>query len=323
MKRMVIAGGTGFLGTILTRYFQKTREVVILTRGETGFRHGSLHVHWNGKDRGEWIKYLDGAETVINLNGRSVDCRYNDRNKRLIYSTRLDSTRVIGEAIRQVDHPPALWINAASATIYRHSEDREMDEYTGEYGEGFSVDVCQQWENVFNQEKVPGTRKVAIRTGIVLGRDGGPFLHLRRMTRLGLGGKQGNGRQYVSWLHESDFADIIEFLITNASCSGAYNVTAPNPLPNRQFMQALRKSLGMPFGLPAPAWLLEIGARLIGTETELILKSRRVVPVRLQQAGYVFRFPQVSEALENLAGSGKIASGEPERITHVRKFLEI
>ncbi len=322
MKKMIIAGGTGFLGTVLKNYFQPDWEVVILTRGQTGFRNGVLHVHWNAKETGEWVKHLEGASVIINLNGKSVDCRYTENNKQLIYATRLNSTRVIGEAVRSLDNPPELWINAASATIYRHAEDREMDEYTGEFGEGFSVDVCQKWEKAFKMARVPGTRKVAIRTGIVLGRNGGPFIPLRNMARFGLGGKQGNGRQYVSWLHEVDFARIIDFLIRNERCRGAWNVTAPNPLPNQQFMKAMRAAVGMPFGLPAPSWLLEMGARLIGTETELILKSRRVVPARLREEGFVFRFAYVSEALHDLVDSA-VKKDSTSLVPSTRSFLEI
>ncbi len=300
MKRMVIAGGTGFLGTILSKKFRPDWEVIILTRGDTRFRNGHLHVHWDGRSPGEWMKYVDGAEVLINLNGKSVDCRYTDKNRALIYATRLESTRVLGTAVQTATNPPELWINAASATIYRHAEDREMDEYAGEIGTGFSVDVCQQWENEFNKAVVPDTRKVTIRTGIVLGRNGGPFIPLRRMATFGLGGKQASGRQYVSWLHEDDFADIIEFLIRHEECSGPFNVTAPNPIPNTLFMSAMQDATGAFIALPAPEWLLKIGALLIGTETELILKSRRVVPKRLTESGFTFQFPFIAPALKNL-----------------------
>ncbi len=304
MKRMILAGGTGFLGRILTDWFRSRWEIVLLTRRSTCFRDGVLHVHWDGESLNGWEEYIDGADVVINLTGKSVDCRYNAENMKEILESRINSTRAIGEAIKQSNTPPSLWINAASATIYRHSEDMDMDEESGEFGTGFSVDVCREWEAVFNEAKVNQTRKIAIRTGIVMGREGGPFIPLRRMVRLGLGGRQGNGRQFVSWLHARDFAEVIDFLIQNPSCKGVYNVTAPNPVSNKDFMRVMRKAFRMPIGLPAPKWLLEFGAILIGTETELILKSRRVVPARLLDAGYRFKFSKPEDAMISLAGSG-------------------
>ena len=301
MKKIVIAGGTGFLGNCLINHFtSKNAEVVILTRGESR-RIGNVHlVKWDGKMLGAWKETLENADVLINLNGKSVDCRYTEKNKRLIYSTRLDSTNVLGHAILQSKTPPKLWINAASATIYRHSLDKAMDEYTGEIGTGFSVDVCQKWENVFDSFTINQTRKILLRTGIVLGKNGGPLKPLKMLVKLGLGGKHGSGEQYFSWLHESDFVKIIQFLIDNPETSGEYNVTAPSPVPNIRMMRALRSAIGVPFGLPQPKWLLEFGALLIGTETELILKSRRVVPKRLMEAGYKFQFDNIDTAMTDL-----------------------
>ena len=196
--------------------------------------------------------------------------------------------------------PPKVWMNAASATIYRNSLDREMDEYSGEIGSGFSVDVCQKWEAAFLQYDLPQTRKIILRTGIVLGKQGGPLTPLALLTRLGLGGKQGGGNQYFSWLHASDFCRIVEFLNDHSEAKGAYNVTSPVPIRNAEFMTELRGSLHVPFGLPMSQWFLEIGAWLMRTETELILKSRRVIPRRLEEAGYVFQFRNIREALEDL-----------------------
>jgi uncharacterized protein len=299
--KIVIAGGTGFLGSCLVKHYTKMgAKVLILTRGKSRASENIQYVNWNGKNSGTWCEVLEGTDVLINLNGKSVDCRYTEENKKLIYSTRLDATAALGSAVQNCSDPPKLWMNAASATIYRHSLDKEMDESTGEIGTGFSVDVCQKWESTFNSFETPRTRKVLIRTGIVLGREGGPLKPLKMLAKFGLGGKQGPGNQYFSWLHEKDFAGIVDFIIANDSISGAYNVTAPTPVPNSQIMFSLRQVLGVPFGLPLPRWLLEFGAVLIRTEPELVLKSRRVVPKRLLQAGYKFQFENVENALEDL-----------------------
>lgn len=301
MKRMVIAGGTGFLGRSLVDEFKKKGwDITILTRGVSETKNEVRFVHWDATSVGEWTSCLEDADVLINLNGKSVDCRYTEKNKSLIYSTRLDATHALGKAITQCSSPPKVWMNAASATIYRHSLDREMDEYTGEIGSGFSVDVCQKWEAAFQQYDLPPTRKIILRTGIVLGRQGGPLKPLTMLARLGVGGRQANGNQFFSWLHATDFCHIVEFLIDHPETSGVYNVTAPQPIPNSEVMRELRSTLQIPFGLPLPQWLLEIGAFLIRTETELILKSRRVIPRRLEEAGYTFQFGNIREALLDL-----------------------
>ncbi|HOX84205.1 MAG TPA: TIGR01777 family oxidoreductase [Chryseolinea sp.] len=302
MKKIVIAGGTGFLGNCLVDHFRgKNAQIIILTRGESRTSEAIQYANWDGKTFGSWVNTLEDADVLINLNGKSVDCRYTEKNKKLIYSTRLDATNILGHAIQQSRNPPKLWINAASATIYRHSIDKEMDEYTGEIGTGFSVDVCQKWENTFNRFETSQTRKILIRTGIVLGKIGGPLKPLKMLAKFGLGGKHGSGDQYFSWLHDKDFVNIIQFLIDNPDAEGEYNVTAPKPVVNSQIMKALRSAIGISFGLPQPKWLLEFGALLIGTETELILKSRRVIPKRLLEAGYKFQFDNIEKAMIDLA----------------------
>lgn len=301
MKKIIIAGGTGFLGSCLQNYYSgKNVQLIIITRRPSRIVNNVQFVHWDGTTIGSWRCVLEGAHAIINLNGKSVDCRYTEVNKKLIYSTRLDATAAIGKAIQSCKIPPALWINASSATIYRHSLDREMDEYTGELGSGFSVDVCQKWEGTFNEFVTPRTRKVLIRTGIVLGKEGSALKPLKRLVKLGLGGRQGPGNQYCSWLHENDFVKIIDHILNHENMDGIYNVTSPSPISNNQLMKTLRRVLNVPFGIPLPTWLLEFGARLIGTETELILKSRRVVPKRLLEEGYRFEFSTVDKALEDL-----------------------
>lgn len=309
---VVIAGGSGFLGKVLRDHFRvQGHRVVNLTRDPERDRESGESAQWDSRTLGPWCDHLDGADVLINLSGKSVDCRYNAANKQAIYNSRLESTAVLGEAVAACPHPPRLWINASSATIYRHAEDRAMDEATGQLGTGFSVDVCQRWEKTFFEAPIPNSvRRVALRTAIVLGRGGGALAPLRVLARLGLGGKQGNGRQYFSWLHEADFAGIVDFAIAHEELAGVLNVSAPEPVTNRVFMAALRRACGVPFGVPMPGWLLALGAVLIRTETELILKSRRVVPGRLLEAGYGFQFGEVEAALGDLMGrAGNLAQG--------------
>jgi len=304
MKKVVIAGGSGFLGNCLVDHYRNTvDEIVILTRGESSQSGNVKYIHWDAKTLGTWTTTLEDCDVVINLNGKSVDCRYNEKNKALIYSTRLESTAALGQAVEKCVHPPKLWINSASATIYRHSLDKAMDEYTGEIGTGFSVDVCQKWEQVFNSFDLPSTRKVILRTSIVLGREGGALQPLKMLARLGMGGPQGPGNQYFSWLHENDFVSIIDFITEHETMQGVYNLAAPNPVPNDQIMKAIRNAVGIPFGIPMPIWLLKFGAVLIRTEPELIVKSRRVVSKRLSEVGYAFKFDTIEDAVDNLLQS--------------------
>ena len=301
MKKIVIAGGTGFLGQLLSENFVKQDfEVVVLTRKHVEDQNGIRYVKWDGSSIGSWTRELEEADVLINLNGKSVDCRYTEANKQAIYDTRIQATYILGEAIKKCKVPPKLWINASSATIYGHVVDREMDEATGEIGEGFSVDVCKKWERTFFDFEMPNVRQVALRISIVLGASGGALIPLKRLAQFGLGGRQGDGKLYFSWVHEQDFVEVVKWVIQNESATGIYNVASPNPVPNAVFMKQLRQALKVPFGIPSPKWLLTIGARLIGTETELILKSRRVIPTRLKEEGYQFTFSTIAETLENV-----------------------
>jgi uncharacterized protein (TIGR01777 family) len=249
---------------------------------------------------------LDGALAVVNLAGRSVDCRYNEHNRRDILDSRVHSTRILGEAIARCAKPPTAWLNSSTATIYKHTLDRAMDEHgeigaTPEAKDAFSIQVAREWERAFETAQTPATRKVALRIAMVLGTQAGGVLHvLRRLVRVGLGGHMGTGNQYVSWIHEEDFCRAIEWLICQENFCGAVNLASPNPVPNRQLMASLRRACGRSMGLPAALWMLEMGAFFMRTETELIIKSRRVVPGRLLAAGFNFRFPGLEEALANL-----------------------
>jgi len=269
-------------------------------------------VSWNGTDLDDWARELEGADVVINLAGRSVNCRYTAGNRREILESRVRPTELIGEAISRLHRPPRLWMNASTATIYRHSLDREMDEASGELGGGernapdtwrFSIEVARHWEKAFFAAHTPRTRKVALRSAMVMSAEhGGTFDLLLRLVRFGLGGQAGLGNQYVSWVHEDDFVRALDYLIEHEEFEGPVNVASPNPVPNEEFMRTLRNVWGSRIGLPATNWMLEAGALFLRTETELILKSRRVVPGLLLKSGFEFQFPEWRSAAENLVG---------------------
>jgi len=299
--KIIITAANGFIGETLVRYFRQQHVVIALVRKMPSKSiNGVKYILWDGKNPGTWATELEGALAVINLAGRSVNCRYNAKNKREIYSSRLESTACLGKAIAQCADKPQVWINTASATIYEYSLHEPMTEKNGTIGTGFSVDVCQRWEQAFNAYSTADVRQILLRTAIVLGKNGGVLKPFNRLARFGLGGKMAAGNQMFSWIHEMDLCRAIDFLIRETSCAGIYNLSAPHPVTNTAFMQTLRKSLGKSFGLPSPGWLLKIGAALIGTETELIFKSRFVVPERLTEAGFEFRFKQIAPCLTDL-----------------------
>lgn len=299
MKKIIIAGGSGYLGKCLERHYaNKGYEIVIPSGIQQKFKFARC-ITWDAEQLGKWTEELEGAQALINLTGKSVDCRYNAKNKRLILESRVNSTRALAIALQACENPPVVWVNASSATYYRHAEDREMDEKTGEAGTGFSVDVVKAWEQEVEKVELPKTRKVIARTGIVLGEKSPAFNRLVQLVKIGLGGKMGNGNQYISWLHEQDFCRPIDYFIASDS-EGVYNVTGPKPTPNTDFMRALRKQVKAPVGIPSPKWMLEIGAFVLRTETELILKSRRVVPRRLQSEGFAFQFNTVNKIFNHL-----------------------
>lgn len=312
--RIVIPGGSGHVGRLLASWFQEQgHRVTVLSRSP--FAASWQTVYWDGQHLGAWIEHLDGADICINLAGRSVNCRYTPQNRAAIYDSRIQTTRLLGEVISNLAEPPWLWFNASTATIYRHSLDRPMDEENGEYGGdewltarrrvpkswNFSVLVAKEWEQAFFSAPTPRTRKLALRSAIAMdAAPGGPFAMLLNLVRFSLGGTQGNGKQFVSWIHGLDFARAVDFLIRREDMEGVVNLASPHPLPNRDFMTALREAYGMPNGLPAPTPLLELAAIFLRTETELVLKSRRVVPTRLLEAGFDFVFPTWPEAAEDL-----------------------
>lgn len=297
LKHILIAGGSGFLGRELQQFFQeKELEVRILTRSPK--LEGD--VQWDGEQLGDWTDQIEWADVLINMTGKSVDCRYTDENKKKILSSRLDSTAILCEAINQAEKPPKLWINSSSATTYVHSESQQMTEDEGIIGDDFSMGVCKQWEATFFSCNLNHTRRVATRTSIVLGRSGGAYPMLRKISRFGMGGKQGNGNQFFSWIHIQDFCRAIEYIINSPGIVGPVNVTAPNPVRNKELMKLIRKKVKAPFGIPQPKWLLELGAKIIGTETELLLKSRNVIPERLLEMGFEFEFENVDDAIQSI-----------------------
>jgi uncharacterized protein len=291
-KKVILAGGTGFIG----QYFEKQFK-------ELGYdvKHISRqpqHISWN--DRAAIINALEDGELLINLAGKSVNCRYNESNKKEIMNSRLETTIILGESVLACKNPPQLWINSSTATIYRHAEDRPMTEANGEIGSGFSVDVATNWEKTFYSFSLPKTRQIALRIAIVLGKDGGVMTPYINLVKFGLGGIQGTGNQMFSWIHVEDLFRIVLFLNKREDLNGTFNCSAPEPVSNREFMKKMRKAMNIPIGLPAPKWLLEIGSVLIRTETELVLKSRWVLPERLEKEGYKFTFNTLDKTLQDV-----------------------
>lgn len=292
-KKIVLAGGTGFIGEYLrSRYEALGYSVLIISR-----RKG--HISW--EDTKGIIAALENASLLVGLAGKSVNCRYTAKNKALIFSSRTDTTRLLGDAILQCTHPPLLWINSSTATIYRNAEDRPMTELSGDIGQGFSVEVGKAWEKAFFSFSLPATRQAALRIAIVLGKKGGALVPYARMAKWGFGGAQGSGQQMFSWIHIADVFNIIRFLETHR-LEGVFNTSAPDPVKNEVFMQLLRKVLKVPFGLPLPKSLLAVGGFVIGTSPELLLKSRWVLPEKLLTNGFTFEFPDLSVALDDLLG---------------------
>ncbi|HKS29147.1 MAG TPA: TIGR01777 family oxidoreductase [Pyrinomonadaceae bacterium] len=307
--KIVIPGGTGQVGTVLARAFHKDgHDVVVLSRSPAKASWRVLF--WDARSLDDWRAEFEGADAVINLAGRSVNCRYTKLNRQLIKESRVDSARVVGEAISKAAKPPRVWLQMSTATIYAHRYDAPNDEANGIIGGEepnapdtwrFSIDVASSWERVTDEAATPETRKVKMRSAIVMNPDpASPFDLLLNLVRYGLGGKSGDGRQYVSWIHDEDFVRAVYWLIEHEELAGPVNLAAPNPLPNAEFMRALREAWGIRLGLPASALMLEAGAFFMRSETELILKSRRVTPARLLESGFRFLFPGWPEAAADL-----------------------
>jgi uncharacterized protein (TIGR01777 family) len=312
-EKIIIAGGTGFIGQEIANYFGKENEIVILTRklahqktntfGKNSITPEALKntrfIKWDAKTTGDWVKELEGATLIINLAGKTVNCRYTAKNKQEIFDSRTNATKIIGQAIHNAVQPPKLWINAASATIYPNATDIPRDESFTNFANDFSVQVCKLWEQIFYEQRTPFTRKVALRMAITLGA-GGVMTPYFNLLKFGLGGKQGSGKQMYSWVHITDTCRMIEWLMEHKELEGTYNCVSPNAVTNTAFMQTLRKLTGHVIGLPAYKWMLAIGARLIGTEPELVLKSRWVLPAKITQAGFNFKYPLLEDAFKEI-----------------------
>ncbi len=288
---ILIAGGTGFIGSYLKTGFEKSGDrVSIVSRGENS-------ISWQKE---ALINALEQADVLINLAGKNINCRHNQANKMNILNSRIDTTLLLGEAIRNCKNPPKLWINASASAIYEPNENNASTESSAVYGTGFLSDVVRQWEKVFFDFKLPSTRQVTLRTSVVLGRRSGAFPSLLNITRFGLGGKAGNGRQIFSWIHIEDYYRIVKFIIQNSALSGPVNCTSPSPVTNAELMKTMRRHTGMPVGLPAPVFAVKIGAKLIGTESDLLLESSNLYPEVLVNSGFRFKFSTVGDAIDDL-----------------------
>ncbi len=300
MKKLIIAAGTGFLGQVLVEHFiNKFDEIVILTRGKSKISDEIKYVNWDAKTFSGWENELENATVLINMAGKSVDCRYTESNKKEIYNSRIDSTKILNEAVLNCKNPPKHWLNSSTSTIYRFSLYKQMDEIDGEIGDDFSMNIAKSWEKSFFETVTPKTLKTALRTSIVLGKNGGAFIPIKRLTQFGLGGKQGNGNQFISWIHEKDFARAVEFIVEK-ELIGVVNLISPKPISNADFMKKLRYEMKIPFGLATPEFILKIGAKIIGTETELVLKSRNVIPKRLLENGFIYEYDTLEKAFKKL-----------------------
>jgi uncharacterized protein (TIGR01777 family) len=297
-QKVILAGGTGFIGKYFKdKFIDLGYEVIIISRQAN-------HISW--QNEAGIIEALENSELLINLAGKSVDCRYTAKNKEEIINSRTETTKILGNALIKCNNPAPLWINSSTATIYRHAEDRPMTEDNGEIGSGFSVDVAKEWEHSFFSFQLPHTRQIALRIAIALGSDGGVITPFKNLVKFGLGGVQGSGNQRFSWIHIEDLFAIILFLKDKEELNGVFNCSSPDPVSNRELMEQFRKAMHVKFGLPSPKWLLHLGAFLIRTEPELILKSRWVIPERLERAGYTFKFNKIDQALQQILNTQKL-----------------
>lgn len=298
--KIVVAGGTGLIGQELVKHFSKQKhELIILARSSKKPKYNEKYIKWDGKTIGSWVNNLKNTDVLINLAGKSVDCRYTDKNKAEILNSRVQSVRVLEQAFNAINESPEYWINSSTATIYRHETETPNDENSNNIGEGFSVEVGKAWEQAVDSIKL-NTKKFKLRIAIVLGNSGGAFIPYKKMAQFGAGGKHGDGKQLFSWIHIDDLCNIFDHILDDNITDEIINCAAPEPITNKVFMARLRKKVGIPFGIPAPKFLLKIGAFLLGTETELLLKSRWVISKKLPKSGFEFKYPTIDKALHQL-----------------------
>ncbi|MFT5600918.1 MAG: hypothetical protein ACI9N1_001154 [Flavobacteriales bacterium] len=300
-NKLIIPGGSGFMGNAIAQHFaDKNWEVIILTRNPKNRTESNIsEIQWDGKTLGNWSQQMEQSTMLINLTGRTVDCRYTHKNKAEILNSRVDSTNILHQAIRNCAKPPLLWINASTATIYRDSRDKKMTEINGEIGDDFSMNVARQWESAFYSTQYNNIRQVALRTSLVIGKDGGVMGPLKKLTTFRMGGHHGDGQQKFAWIHMDDIIGIIEHIHETENIKGSVNCTAPSDITNADFTKALRSEMGIRFGMNHPKWMLHLGAIIIRTQPELILKSRWVYPEILVQSGYNFKYSDINKALKD------------------------
>lgn len=298
MKTILIAGGTGFIGQTLEKYFSnKGYMVKILSRNPKR----ENEILWDAKTINDtWVSHLENLDVLINLTGKTINCRFTDANKKAIKQSRIIATELLGKAIDTCKNPPKLWMNSSTTSIYKEAFTEERTEKSTVFGNDFEAEVATVWEKAFYKTKNPKTRKIVIRTSIVFGENDGAFVPLKKLTQFGLGGKQGSGKQIVSWIHKTDFARAVDFLIHKEDANGAFNFCVPKPTDNASMMRDFRKVMHVPIGIPSPKFILKIGAYFMKTEPELILSSRNVVPKKLLQSGFTFKFPTITTAIKDL-----------------------
>lgn len=297
-SKIVIAGGSGFFGTYLVNYYKQTKNVIVLTRGVSEIKEGVEYVSWDGKSVGEWIECLSEAEALINLSGKSINCRFTDENKKVLITSRTASTKVLAEAISSLENPPKIWLNASAGAMYKPQAQPNTENET-EFSTGFLSKMALAWEEAFYKEELPKTKRAAIRISLILGKDGGVFPVLKKITSLYLGGAAGSGKQMMSWIHIEDAARAIDFIIEK-NIEGPINFSSNNPVSNKVFMKSLREVLGVPIGLPAPVFGIKFFSRFIGTEPSLLLDSVNFIPKKLIKSGFKFKFTDINNALEDL-----------------------
>lgn len=298
--RIIIAGGSGFIGqSLVAPLLERGYDLVILTRSPQKSSSTVRQVGWNGRSLDDWAVEMDGAHAVINLTGKSVNCRPTAENHRVIIESRIHSVRAIGQAVRQAAHPPKVWIQASSLAYYGDAGEKICDEQTPPWDD-VTAGICVEWEKALAEAYTPATRKVALRIGFALGRGGGALGTLERIARWFLGGRVGTGRQYISWLHMDDLCGVVMQAMERDDFVGAYNLCAPNPVTNAQFMRQLRRALGRPWSPPAPAWAVRLAAVALRTDPALALTGRRCIPKRLLEQNHPFHFTDLAAAMENL-----------------------
>jgi hypothetical protein len=301
-KRVVLAGGSGFIGRALAKeLLARNCEVIVLTRSLRQQTGGIREVLWDGKNPGEWMQSLDGAEAVVNLTGRNIKCRYTPDNLRELTASRVDSVLAVTDALGRLTRPPRVWVQAGAIGFYGDPKDRWCDE-NSPAGNDPLAGICRPWEAAFHSASAPKTRRVLLRIGFVLGRDGGALPVLAGLARCFLGGSAGGGKQFISWIHAGDLSRMFIAAIERDELAGTFNAVGPNPITNREFMRELRGALHRPWSPPAPEWAVKLGSRLMGAEPSLALAGCRVAPKRFLEAGFKFQFPELPGALENLFG---------------------